>query len=163
MTKTGFSVGSEVVVREMRWWDIDAVRQIEESVFPHSAWTAESFWAELARVPDSRAYFVATGDNVVVGYAGVMCAGADADIQTIAVAPANRGQGVADTLMKHLLRTAESRGSSRVFLEVGADNGAAIALYRRWGFVVTATRGSYYGPGLDALVMRRILGQGVPQ
>jgi len=160
MTNTDTSVGSELVVREMRWWDISAIIQIEESVFPHIAWSTETFWAELAHVPDSRAYFVATYLGEVVGYAGVMCASADADIQTIAVAPANRRQGIADTLMRHLLRTAKSRGSSRVFLEVGADNSAAIALYRRWDFEATATRGNYYGPGRDALVMRRSLEEG---
>lgn len=161
MTGTGISVGS--VIREMRWWDIDSVREIEECVFPHSAWTTETFWAELAHVPESRAYFVAAYQGAVVGYAGVMCAGADADIQTIAVASTHRRQGVADTLMLQLLRTAQSRRSSRVFLEVGADNSAAIALYRRWGFEVTATRVGYYGPSRDALVMRRMLGQGVLQ
>jgi len=163
MTETDTPVGSEVVVREMHWWDIDSIVQIEESVFPHSAWTTETFWAELARAPDSRAYFVATCRGEVVGYAGLMCMAADADIQTIAIAAGRRRQGIADTLMRHLLRTAQERGSTRVFLEVGADNAAAIALYHRWDFEVTATRRSYYGPGQDALVMRRILGRGTLQ
>lgn len=163
MTETDISAGSEVVVHEMRWWDIDSVRRIEESAFPQTAWTTETFWAELARAPDSRAYFVATHQATVVGYAGVMCVGADADIQTIAVSSAHRRRGIADTLMRQLLHTAEERGTSRVFLEVSADNSAAIALYRHWEFEVTANRVGYHGPGRDALVMRKMLGQGVPQ
>jgi ribosomal-protein-alanine N-acetyltransferase len=163
MTNTDIAAGSEVVVREMRWWDIDSVHRIEESVFPETAWTTETFWAELARAPDSRAYFVATQPATVVGYAGVLCVGADADVQTIAVSSTHRHRGIADTLMRQLLQTAEERGASRVFLEVGADNNAAIALYRRWEFEVTANRADYYGLGRDAVVMRKMLRQGVPQ
>ena len=146
-------------LREMRWWDIAAVAEIEGLVFPDTAWSAETFWAELARVPDSRAYYIAETDDQVVGYAGVMTTGVDADIQTIAVSPQCRGNGIGDLLMRRLLRTAESRECSRVFLEVAAENEAAIALYLRWDFEVTATRTAYYGPDMDALIMRRSLGR----
>ena len=42
-------------------------------------------------------------------------------------------------------------------LEVRADNAPALALYERNGFERLALRRGYYGPGADAVVMRRRL------
>lgn len=36
------------VLREMRWWDIDAVLELEHELFPEDAWSAGMFWSELA-------------------------------------------------------------------------------------------------------------------
>jgi ribosomal-protein-alanine N-acetyltransferase len=46
------------------------------------------------------------------------------------------------------------RGCSQVFLEVRSNNDAAISLYESRGFDRQALRADYYGPGLDAVVMR---------
>ena len=141
------------VVRAMRWWDIPAVLAIEESVFPDTAWTAAQFWSELAH--DDRTYLVVTDADRVVAYGGVMVRPPTADIQTIAVDPDRRGQGIARDLLTRLLATADGSTCSEVLLEVSADNVAAIALYVSEGFGVIARRTSYYGPGRDALIMRR--------
>ena len=140
-------------VRAMRWWDIPAVMAIEESVFPDTAWTAAQFWSELAY--DDRTYLVVEESERVVAYGGVMVRPPTADIQTIAVDPDYRGRGIARDLLTRLLATADGSGCSEVLLEVSADNAAAIALYASEGFEVIARRTSYYGPGLDALIMRR--------
>ncbi len=50
------------MIRAMRWWDLPHVRQIEVEAFGPDAWSLEQFWAELARVPESRWYVVATAD-----------------------------------------------------------------------------------------------------
>ena len=140
-------------VRAMRWWDIPAVMAIEESVFPDTAWTAAQFWSELAH--DDRTYLVVVESDRVVAYGGVMVRPPTADIQTIAVDPGHRGQGIARDLLSRLLAMADGTGCGEVLLEVSADNAAAIALYASEGFEVIARRSSYYGPGLDALIMRR--------
>ena len=140
-------------VRAMRWWDIPAVMAIEEKVFPDTAWTAAQFWSELAY--DDRTYLVVEKADRVVAYGGVMVRPPTADIQTIAVDPGHRGQGIARDLLTRLLATADGRRCNEVLLEVSADNAAAIALYASEGFEVIARRASYYGPGLDALIMRR--------
>ena len=140
-------------VRAMRWWDIPAVIAIEESVFPDTAWSSSQFWSELAH--DDRTYLVVEGADRVVAYGGVMVRPPTADIQTIAVHPELRGQGIARGLLARLLATADGSGCVEVLLEVSADNASAIALYASEGFEVIARRASYYGPGLDALIMRR--------
>jgi ribosomal protein S18 acetylase RimI-like enzyme len=57
-----------------------------------------------------------------------------------------------------LLDHAQQRGVRSVFLEVRADNDAAIALYDSEGFQTIDRRVGYYQPdGVDALVMRKEL------
>ena len=140
-------------LRPMRWWDIEPVMSIEESVFESTAWSAAQFWGELAH--DDRAYVVMDDDEGVVGYAGLMVRPPTADVQTIAVAPRARRRGLATAMLRHLLEVAEASGCREVMLEVRADSAGAVALYEIHGFEVIARRTSYYGPGLDALIMRR--------
>lgn len=137
----------------MRWWDIPAVMAIEENVFPDTAWTAAQFWSELAY--DDRTYLVVRAGDKVVAYGGVMVRPPTADIQTIAVDPDHRGEGVGRMLLSQLLDVATVSECTEVLLEVRADSAAAISLYESVGFEVIARRTSYYGPGLDALIMRR--------
>jgi ribosomal-protein-alanine N-acetyltransferase len=53
---------------------------------------------------------------------------------------------------------AREAGAQTLFLEVGADNPLARALYEAMGFRVIGTRPAYYrrgeGPPADALIMR---------
>lgn len=139
--------------RPMRWWDIEEVHAIEQEVFAETAWTAAQFWSELAQ--EDRSYLVVESADRIAAYGGVMVRPPTADIQTIAVAPADRGRGLARDLLGRLLSIAEAGECTEVLLEVRADNDPAIALYASEGFEVIARRTSYYGPGQDALIMRR--------
>jgi ribosomal-protein-alanine N-acetyltransferase len=143
-----------VQVRRMRWWDVPQVHDIEVRSFPDTAWSIETFWAELAGVPETRRYWVAELAGSVVGYAGVMVVGPEADVQTIAVTPEHRGTGLGVALLARVFDEALRRECSQVMLEVAADNEAALRLYERHGFTSLAKRSNYYGPGRDALVMR---------
>ena len=144
----------------MRWWDIEHVHSIEQQAFPRTAWTVEMFWSELAGVPDTRTYFVAEDESEVVGYAGLMAVGPDADVQTLAVSPGSQGSGLGQRLLTELVAEATRRRCTRMFLEVEAANDVARRLYKRNAFTVTARRSDYYAPGLDAVVMRRNLTSG---
>ncbi len=151
-----------ITLRAMRWWDIETLLPLERSLFGPGAWTAESFWAELAH-PESRWYVVAQDRlGQLLGYAGLLCSGPEADVQTIAVAGAAQGQGLGGVLLDALLAQARRLKATSVLLEVRAGNGPAIALYRRRGFERIAIRRRYYQPeGADAWVMRlRPLAQG---
>lgn len=140
----------------MRWWHVDAVLAIERAVFAPAAWTPEQLVAELAGVPDRRHYVVAVDvDGAVLGYAGMSLVGDTADVMTVAVAEQARGHGAGRALVRTLLATAAERSVHEVFLEVGVDNAAAIGLYSGLGFDRLSRRRDYYGPGVDALVMRR--------
>jgi ribosomal-protein-alanine N-acetyltransferase len=143
-----------VELRPMRWWDIEALLPLEEQLFAPTAWTAAMFWSELAH-PQTRCYLVAELAGRPVGYAGVLTAGSDGDVQTIAVAPGAQGRGVGARLLAALLERCAEAGCAQVMLEVRADNEAAIRLYRRHGFERLAVRRGYYQPGgVDAWIMR---------
>jgi len=141
------------VLRAMRWWDVEDVVALERALFGDTAWSAETFWSELA-APD-RWYAVLEEDDEVRGYAGLMCPGAEADVQTIAVAPGAQGGGRGGLLLDALVAEAAGRGATSLLLEVRADNAAAIGLYERRGFERIALRRGYYQPGdVDAQIMR---------
>ncbi len=141
----------------MRWWHLAACEELERTLFPDDAWSSATLWSELARVPESRHYLVALRDDHVVGYAGLAAVPPEADVQTLAVAPGAQGEGLGAALLGALLDEARARGCTQVFLEVRADNAPALALYERTGFERLSERRGYYGPGLDALVLRRRL------
>ena len=152
-----------VTVRAMRWPDLDAVRPIETASFGSTAWSTETFWAELAGVPDSREYWVALEAGRIVGYAGVRVVPPDAEVQTIARSLDAAARGIGDRLLVHAVNEAVRRGCTQLLLEVAADNETARRLYERHGFEQIARRSGYYGSGRDALVMRRrLVGRGSP-
>jgi ribosomal-protein-alanine N-acetyltransferase len=141
-------------LRPMRWWDIDAVRAIEQSLFP-DAWSTETFWAELAGVPETRHYVVAETGREVIGYAGLFATRDQADVQTIAVAAGHQGSGLGATLLDALLDEARRRGCREVLLDVRVDNESALHLYEKAGFErISVRRGYYQSGGVDGVVMR---------
>ncbi|MFJ7155747.1 ribosomal protein S18-alanine N-acetyltransferase [Streptomyces sp. NPDC101118] len=151
------------VLREMRWWDIEPVLELEHELFPEDAWSAGMFWSELAhaRGPQAtRRYVVAEepaadGGARIVGYAGLAAAGDLADVQTIAAARDQWGTGLGARLLTDLLRAATAFECAEVLLEVRVDNTRAQRLYERFGFEPIGFRRGYYQPGnVDALVMR---------
>lgn len=140
-------------VQRMRWWDLPVVDSLERECFPHDAWTVEQFWSELAQ--PTRCYYVAVQNESIVGYAGAFVLAPDSDIQTLAVDPRHRGQGIADALVSELLACAIQTGATAMILEVRADNRAAIEVYQRHGFAPISKRSRYYPDGADALIMQR--------
>lgn len=147
-----------LTVERMRWWDLEAVLAIESELFGDQAWTAPQFWAELARVPESRWYLVARSEDRIVGYAGLFVVAGQADVQTVAVAREAQGRGLGRTLMQALATAARDRGAGVLQLEVAADNAVALSLYRGLGFVADGRRRDYYGRGRDAVLMSMRLG-----
>lgn len=96
------------------------------------------------------------GDDRIAAYAGLFApqGAPTADIQTIAVAPDARRQGLGRVMMLQLLNEARRRGAREVFLEVRSDNPDAQSLYRSLGFEQISVRKRYYPDGQDALIMR---------
>ncbi|RKQ36888.1 ribosomal protein S18-alanine N-acetyltransferase [Kocuria tytonis] len=142
-------------LRPMQPGDLDAVHALETVLFPEDAWPRQLFDEELAHL--TRQYWVVSRDREVVAYAGMMCIPPVADVQTIAVAAAHEGRGLGATLLRVLHEAAVGAGATEMMLEVRADNPRAQALYRRFGYEHIHTRAHYYGPGHDALIMRREL------
>ncbi len=144
-------------LREAHWSDVPVLAALELDLFADDAWSAPTWWAELAGRP-RRDYVVLVDAGGVLGYAGLDHGGDVADVMTIAVAPLAQGRGLGRVLLAELERRAEARGAGHLLLEVRADNAAAVGLYERTGYAVLSTRRRYYQPGdVDALVMRKAL------
>lgn len=77
----------------------------------------------------------------------------EAEILTLAVRPAARGKGLGRALLQAAINKARQAGAETMFLEVGADNPHALALYAGLGFAKVGARKAYYD-GRDALVLR---------
>jgi ribosomal-protein-alanine N-acetyltransferase len=86
----------------------------------------------------------------------------EAEILTLAVAPASRRRGIAGALLAAHLGHLAASGTKVLFLEVDADNEAALKLYAGFGFHQVGERKAYYprpeAAGATALIMRRDLG-----
>jgi ribosomal-protein-alanine N-acetyltransferase len=149
---------STPVLRELEWTDLETLAQLEVALFVDDAWSAPTWWAELAGRP-RRDYVVAVNDGHIVGYGGIDVSGDVADLMTIATAPEARGRGLGRLLLDELVRRVERSGAEALLLEVRADNEAARRLYATSGFEVISVRRRYYQPGdIDALVMRKHIG-----
>ena len=112
---------------------------------PGERWGAPAF-ASLLATPGAFGLLHEGGGFILLRQAG-----GEAEVLTIAVAPAFRRRGFA----RALLMAAVARVDGPVFLEVAADNAAALGLYRNSGFILCGQRRDYYGLGCDALVLRR--------
>jgi ribosomal-protein-alanine N-acetyltransferase len=146
--------------RPMTTADLDTVLTLEQELFGEEAWSRQMLAGELGQQPASRYYLVAELDGKIVGYAGLLAAGGQGDVLTIAVATARWGHGIGTELLDRLLAEARRRGCTEVFLEVRADNARAQRLYRWRGFTDIGIRRAYYQPsGTDAIVMRLDLRQ----
>ena len=118
-------------------------------------WDAASFAGFLA---DQLAFLLVEGD---AGFLLGRTVAGEAELLTIAVAPEARRRGLGRKLMARFIYHAQLRGAERTFLEVAADNPAAIALYESCGFRQAGTRRGYYrtptGQRIAALVLARAL------
>jgi len=115
-------------------------------------------WGELAW----QAELEGTG-MVLVAEAGAIAAAASfhiagetAELYRVMTAPDWRSLGLATLLLAKGLNWAREMGASQMMLEVRMDNRAR-SLYADAGFTPAYERTNYYGPGLNALVMRRDL------
>lgn len=109
-------------------------------------WSAEAF-ADLLGAPGVHALLAPDGFIVVRTVAD------EAEILTLAVAPAARRAGLGRGLANKAADLARGQGAVRLYLEVSAENGPARALYSGLGFTEIGRRARYYADGADALVL----------
>jgi ribosomal-protein-alanine N-acetyltransferase len=145
------------MIRALTQQDAAAVAALDAEIFGDNAWSAPAWEQEAASGGPDRRYWVLTDAGAVVGYGGLLRAGSDADILTVAVAPGQRGRGHGGALVAQLLAVAESWHCQAVFLEVEQGNAPAVSLYRSMGFSEMGVRRHYYGQQRHAITMRRQL------
>ena len=75
--------------------------------------------------------------------------GESVELISMWVSPAARGRGVGDFLIQAVERWGTERGAKALRLSVMPDNGSAIALYERNGFVDTGELGDFAPDGVS--------------
>ena len=139
--------------------DLDAVLELESLCFD-DPWPDESIAEELTDDP-RRLPLVVEVEGEVRGVALVWAVADELHIVSLGVHPEYRRRGLATLLLEAIAGSAPARGASVMTLEVRERNAAAIAFYRRHGFLEVTRRPRYYPDTReDAIVMLRPLGPG---
>ena len=131
---------------------IDDMAAIHAAAFDDGrAWSK----AELHQLLQSADTFSVTAGRAFA--IGRVIAG-EAELLTLATAPGSRRKGLGRACLDAFIDAAAARGATAIFLEVAADNTAALALYGAAGFDHVGQRKGYYRQGrpapVDAITMR---------
>ena len=112
---------------------------------------ATHFRLDPAEVVDGRgAFLVAYLEDDPCGCGAVrLLDGEAAEVKRMFVAPHARGAGVGKAILAALEAQARALGASRVVLETGLRQHAALTLYRRAGFIEIPAYGEYVGSPLS--------------
>ena len=120
-------------------------------------WSMDEFATLLAQ-PHTHAF-----THLQAGFALTRTLAGESELLTLAVDEAHRRKGIASALLRDWL-TATLPDADTAFLEVAADNTAALALYRSAGFLRSGLRKAYYtrpdSRAVDAVLMTRALTRG---
>lgn len=118
------------------------------------AWSADSIATELT-LPGVFGLLEVGGGMVLARVVADQ-----AEILTLAVAPAARRGGRAAALLAAAERQAAAAGARTMYLEVAENNAPARALYAGAGYAPVGRRRAYYADGADALVLGKRLAAG---
>ena len=151
---------SPSIIRPLKPDRSEECAAIHASAFAHP-WEPGEFMALLTGASTLSSAALDPATNRLRGFALSRLAADEAEVLTIAVDPSERRRGVGRDLLKEHLQRATLAGGRAMFLEVDADNAAAIALYTHFGFAKVGARAGYYrrpdGKPATALIMRRDL------
>jgi ribosomal-protein-alanine N-acetyltransferase len=115
---------------------------------PRDAWSRDVFSLQL-EMPNVFGLLHPDGGVIVARVAAD-----EAEVLTLAVAPAARRGGIGAALLSEAMTMTAAMGARAVFLEVSVANIAAQRVYTRAGFVQAGLRRHYYSDNTDALVLR---------
>ncbi len=124
----------------------DWVRALDEATFGEA-------WGELDA---HEALWLIEGDAFARW--SLIDAAKEAELLRIAVAPAQRGQGLGRALLLACDADLSARGIRDLHLEVRVSNAAARALYATCGWRESGLRSGYYRDGEDAVLYAKRLG-----
>jgi ribosomal-protein-alanine N-acetyltransferase len=136
----------------MREADLEEVMTIESAIYTHP-WTRGNFADSLRAGYECR---VLRHGAELIGYFVLMAAAGEAHLLNLSIAAARQRIGHGSMLLGEAAGLARARGAKSLFLEVRPSNGAAQALYTRFGFRPIAVRRGYYPAHAgreDALVL----------
>jgi len=152
------------VARPQREWfepmtvgALDEVHAVETDIYPFP-WTRGNFHDALRA--GNVAWVLRADDQALIAYCIILMAIDEAHLLNLSVARPWQRSGYGWKMLEWAARCAREYGARTMLLEVRPSNGAALSLYRRYGFQHIGVRRDYYpahGAREDALVMRLTL------
>ena len=104
--------------------------------------------------------WLAETDITIAGFLLIQRSGHEAEILSLAVTPQQRGKRLAQNLIEAVLNNCPDLDIKSIFLEVRANNDAALHCYHKYGFKQIAQRPNYYQLGnqfFDAIIMQKLI------
>jgi ribosomal-protein-alanine N-acetyltransferase len=132
--------------------DVRAIAAIDDASFPQTRPAEEHVREELSR-PWTRVWAAREGDQIT-GYLLAWHVADEIHVLQVASRLTHRRRGIGLALVAEAFAYARAEHARLLLLEVRRSNAAAIALYRRVGFVATHVRRGYYADGEDAVEMQ---------
>lgn len=134
---------------------LEEVYRLEKRCFS-DPWTKDSI-REVLFYPHGKALIALHGDKIA-GYLFLFHDKVEATVANVAVAPAFRGLGIGEELLRFIIDEMRTLGVRFITLEVRSQNTPAISLYEKLGFTAIGSRKNYYkNPTDDAHLMKLIL------
>jgi ribosomal-protein-alanine N-acetyltransferase len=144
-------------IRPMTPADLDRVMEIAGSLKDAPHWPLAVYQAALHPQSVPRRIALVAEDAVtggLVGFAVASVVGAQAELESIAVAAEGQRRGMGAGLLAVLVEELKRSQVDELLLEVRASNGQALEFYRRRGFSQSGRRPRYYAdPVEDALLL----------
>jgi ribosomal-protein-alanine N-acetyltransferase len=132
--------------------DMEELMELERLCFAYH-WTREQFAMGL-----ERGVYKILGvrrEGRLAGYIAFSLIADEMEILNLAVHPDFRRNGLGAALLARAFEICTKRGISKSFLDVKVSNGAAIDLYRKFGYEQVGVRKRYYPDTKeDALLFR---------
>lgn len=145
---------SDITVRPMKESDVPQVVAIEKALFS-MPWSEEAFREELQN--QQAVIVVADVSGEIAGFADMREICGECYINNVGVSEKYRRQGIGAALMQALEDNA-SENAEFITLEVRQSNEAAIAMYKRLGYIKVGSRKDFYEqPAEDADLMTKII------
>ncbi len=134
--------------------DLPRVLEIEPASFMMiDAWSETIFKKWYRKCP--ALFVVAQIADTIAGYMCTNIKEKTGEIESIAVDPAFRRQGVASALMDYTLREMRASAITSVELQVRKSNTGGILFWQKSGFSPTGILPNFYDDGGEALQMKK--------
>ena len=144
-------------IRPLEDSDVDRLAEIAAGLEQAPQWPRSAYDSLLEHAGRERIVLVAEdeGGRSVAGFVVARLILPEAELESIAVAGEFQRRGVARELFSALAGMLGRGGVKEIMLEVRAGNGAALGLYRSFGFIEEGRRRGYYvDPVEDAVLLR---------
>jgi ribosomal-protein-alanine N-acetyltransferase len=146
-----------IKIRKATKDDLSAIITIEDTSFNWFERFPESLFLYYIRKLKDGFFVVLEPSGAIVGYAILVDVKNYSYIFSIAILPKKRNQGYAELLLKFLTKRCTEKHIPKIRLDVRVDNNAAVELYKKLGYTEVNNKKDYYGDGLDALMMEKMI------